>query len=175
MKKLILVIIILLGVIAYLGLRDTEVREVIKEIPVEKIITQNVTVEKIVTQNITIEVPVEKIVTQNVTIEKEIITYRPTKEWQSLEELETWFRDNLVYLGNPEADCDNYARYFQREAYKDGYFLSCQLVLNGYLNNVKVTNNPSSHMGIIAFVGNEIYYIEPNPQDYHITYVCPLD
>jgi len=166
MKKLVLVLV--LGLILVTGCT--------KYVTVEKTVEIPVTVEKIVTQNVTVEVP--KIVTQNITIEKIVYQAIYIKEWESLDQLTEWCNEHITYIfsvGGKEADCDDYSLYLQREAYTDGYLISCQLVLNGYLNNVKVTNETGSHMGCIAFIDNGIYYIEPNPEDYHITYVCPLD
>ena len=58
---------------------EPEVREVIKEVPVEKIVTQEVVKEVQVEKVVTKEVPVEKIVTKEVPVEK-VVTREVVKE-----------------------------------------------------------------------------------------------
>ena len=58
---------------------EPEVREVIKEVPVEKIVTQEVVKEVQVEKVVTKEVPVEKVVTKEVPVEK-VVTREVVKE-----------------------------------------------------------------------------------------------
>jgi hypothetical protein len=99
-------------------------------------------------------------------------------EFSSVEELDSWCKVHIITIfsvGNHQADCDDYAMRLQREAYKDGYFVSCQLIENGSLYGVNVSDYKNNHMGNLAIVKNNIYYIEPLPKQYKITYVCHRD
>ena len=58
---------------------EPEVREVIKEVPVEKIVTQEVVKEVQVEKVVTKEVPVEKVVTKEIPVEK-VVTREVVKE-----------------------------------------------------------------------------------------------
>lgn len=114
--------------------------------------------------------------------------YMPLREFASREELEDWVsRNSTIHVSfdskgtldltrlkpDSQFDCDDYAREFQRKAARDGYYLSVQLVRDGKLFNRQVTNSYELHMGNLALIGNDVWYVEP--QTGKITWVCNLD
>uniref|UniRef100_A0A6M3IVD8 Uncharacterized protein n=1 Tax=viral metagenome TaxID=1070528 RepID=A0A6M3IVD8_9ZZZZ len=127
-----------------------------------------------------------EIVTVNNTIIKEVIKEveitrvinNSWREFESLSEFTAWVDGKLTYLmpsSSYTVDCDDYALRLQQEAYKDGYFLSVQLVLDGYLWGKRVTNNTEPHMGNLVVIGNEVFFIEPQPDDYRVIKICDKD
>ncbi len=113
-----------------------------------------------------VEVPVEII--KEVPIE--------LREFESLEILEEWYKDNQVPLrftdkvdfNNPEyktgLDCDDYATYLRDKAHAQGYLMSLQIVEDG------------THMIDMVMIGNDIFYLEPDPRvDYKIRKVAERD
>ena len=127
-----------------------------------------VTVVEIVTVNNTIETIKE------VPVETPVYINNEWREWKSLAELTGWVEEHetsLLFIGDSEVDCDDFATRMQREAYKDGYFLSVQLIENGILNNYRVFDYPELHMGNFAIVSNNMYYIEPQGQHFRIVFV----
>ena len=155
-----------------IGLEVGHGRTEIIEIPVVN--TINNTVEKIVEVPVDkiVEVPVEKIVTEI----KEVPVYLPCREFESLTEFTAWADDKLAVLWPVEEnDCDDYAERFQVLAASDGYLLSCQLVENGRIFGVVVSNSHEPHMGNLAIIKNAIYFIESEPTHYRIIRICVRD
>jgi hypothetical protein len=143
-----------------------EIIKVPEYIITEKIVTVNVSTETVR------EIPVE--------IEK--IVNGKLKEFSSLGELTDWVNEHLAVLlstsinGTAFAlDCDDYACRLQQEAYQDGYAISVQLVENGMLDGKNVSNYTEFHMGNLAVIGDEIYFIEPQPEYFRVVYVCNRD
>jgi hypothetical protein len=116
-------------------------------------------------------------VTQNVTVEVERIVNGKFKDWQSLGELSDWVEANLTRLivVGTKTDCDDYALRLQRKAYEQGYSISIQIVKDGLLGGKNVSNYTELHAGCLALVGNEFYFIEPQPEYFRIVYVCNKD
>jgi len=109
---------------------------------------------------------------------RETVVFKPLSEFPSKEALESWCQENIAVLmcDDPDkADCDDYAEYLQRKAAEDGYLLSVCPVMDGKVYGVKVTDVPGAHMGNLAMIGNEIYYIEPQPGEYQIVFVTYRD
>ena len=113
-----------------------------------------------------VEVPVEVI--KEVPIE--------LREFESVEVLEEWYMDNQAPLrftdkadfNNPEyetgLDCDDYATYLRDRAHAQGYLMSLQIVEAG------------THMINMVMIGNDIFYLEPDPRvDYKIWKVAERD
>jgi hypothetical protein len=120
----------------------------------------------------------EQTTVKEVTVDKPVVVNNAWREFESPAVLMSWTKDHLTTLwisGNQVADCDDYASRLQLEALKDGYILSVQLVLNGMVNGKNVSNYLGSHMGNLAMIGNEIYFIEPQPEYFRIVYVCDRD
>lgn len=112
-------------------------REVVKEVPVD--VVKEVIVEKIVIKNI--EVPVF------------------LKDFQSLGELTVWVSGHSIF--GIAGICVPMAQEYAQMAAKDGYYLSLQTVENGRIFGVKVTDSLIPHMGCMAVIEKQIYYIEP--------------
>lgn len=71
---------------------------------------------------------------------------------------------NLMTPGaTPQYDCDDYAEALQKKALEQGYLMSQQLVANGSLFGVRVTQWTEPHMGNLTMVGDDIYYVESIP------------
>jgi FtsZ-binding cell division protein ZapB len=126
----------------------------------------------------------EQTITKEQTIIKEVEVSKPVyvnNEWREFESpavLMSWAKEHLANLwivGNKVADCDDYASRLQLEAFKDGYLLSVQLIKNGLLYDKNVSNYVEAHMGNLAMIGNEIYFIEPQPDFFRIVFVCNRD
>lgn len=118
-------------------------------------------------------VEVEKMVE----VEKEVIVYRDRTDFrffETLPEFTAWLEGKLHYKFSP-ADCDDYAQSLQIAAYRKGYIISAQLVDNGNINGKIVSDNKEFHDGIRVNIGNEIYYVEPNPDGFRIIKICNRD
>jgi hypothetical protein len=138
--------------------------------------------ETIVVERV-VEKPVEKVVVQPG-------KPAPLKEFASLEELKKWCDKNVALiivlraegptdLINPgtcvKTDCDDYAERLQRRAVNDGYIMSQQLVQDGKIFGVPVTDINGYHVGNLTVVGNDVYFIEPQPYSFQIVRVCSRD
>jgi hypothetical protein len=123
-------------------------------------------------------------VTNNVTIireepvEVERVVNGRVQNFPSLEELAGWLDQHLTTMwggGDRVPDCDDYAERMVREAHEDGWLLHIQLINDGLLNGVQVSDKLEPHAGIIALVDNQIYFIEPQPKYFRIVFVCNRD
>ena len=94
------------------------------------------------------------------------------REFGSVEELDQWCRKHTTILAvsghpftevTPQNDCDDYAERLQVLALNDGYLMSVQLT------------EGTAHMGNLAMIGNDIYFIEPNPGKYEVIWLCHRD
>jgi hypothetical protein len=120
----------------------------------------------------------EQTIIKEVEVDNPVYVNNQWREFESPAILMSWAKEHLAYLwlvGDQVADCDDYASRLQLEAYKDGYFLSVQLIENGMLNGKNVSNYLQLHMGNLAMIGNEIYFIEPQPDYFRIVFVCNRD
>ena len=114
---------------------------------------------------------------------KGTVVYRTifARPWESIEQFEQWYYDQpllqtfIMPSGAFVVDCDDYAVRLQREALRQGYSVSCQLVENGKLFEVRVTDILEPHMGNLVIIGNSIYYVEPLPRELEIVRVCDKD
>lgn len=122
---------------------------------------------------------------QIITIKVPVITEMEKKlpqkfiEFKDLAELTEWLEknslpiqiiadeDGRIDLVNPKStsqyDCDDYAEALQIKALEQGYLMSQQLVLNGRVYGVKVSEYTEPHMGNLTTIGSNIYYIESIP------------
>ena len=99
--------------------------------------------------------------------EVEKIVYRDRfiepREFLDLETLQAWYdKNHFTFVAVPGADCDDSARVLQLLAFRDGWLLDKQLVRASYLWDVYL--GVGNHMGLIAIIGNDIYYVEPGPK-----------
>jgi hypothetical protein len=49
------------------------------------------------------------------------------------------------------------------------------LIMDGMLYDKNISNYVEAHMGNLAMIGNEIYFIEPQPDFFRVVYVCDRD
>jgi hypothetical protein len=112
-------------------------------------------------------------------IDKEVMVPRDFRVFDSAEELNEWLEAEClpvtliagstgrISLSSPrttaEYDCDDYAEELQKKALAQGYLMSQQLVYNGRLFGVKVSEYTGPHMGNLTMVGGDIYYVESIP------------
>ena len=116
----------------------------------------------------------------------EVPNYEPLRNFESLEVLQSWLNVNggVVYVipmngvvdfSNPDDsnDCDDQAKRLQDKAINDGYNLSLQVVdSDGFLMGKQVNKGGLPHMGNLAIIGNNIYYVDGiNKQVTWISYV----
>ena len=161
------VIIILLAIGLFIGgygvgqlTFEPQVIETIKEVPTEVEIIKEVPVEvvreKLVT---TIYIPVEKVVTKYVEVPGEL------KYFESVGELDAWLDTIPFYMASfANCDCDDFARWMQEDAERDGYRISTEMVIKS--GSIK-------HMLNSAIIGNKFYLIEP--QTHKVTFNTFLD
>lgn len=98
------------------------------------------------------------------TVFQEVYVPRPLKFFASVEELRAWLDKEPYYLPSYDGfDCDDYARFLQLDAIRDGFQMSTELdYLYGQL-----------HMLNSVIIGSELYFIEP--QDHTCWLRCNLD
>jgi len=128
---------------------------------------------------ITIKAPEEIIMEMPVNAEAEKNVPQQFREFEDLTELTEWLEknrlpiriiageDGRIDLVNPTStsqyDCDDHAEDLQRKALEQGYLMSQQLLINGQVYGVKVSEYTEPHMGNLTVIGNNIYYIESMP------------
>lgn len=126
-----------------------------------------------------IEVPVEIIKEVPVIVKVEKKSPRKFREFEDQTELKGWLEKNMLPIvlivgkdggidfRNPKSmsqyDCDDYAEALQGKALEQGFLMSQQLILNGKIFGVKVSEITEPHIGNLTVMGNDIYYIESIP------------
>ena len=92
-----------------------------------------------------------------VEVEKEVIVERIVKlrEFESLEELEEWLvtRKAGVFITFNNADCDDAAYTLQQQAMRAGFIINIQI------------DTRKQHTLNSVFIGNDIYFIEPQTDE----------
>jgi len=95
--------------------------------------------------------------------------------FESTEELESWLAENhineavMLYAGGKEFDCDDYARRLIKDARADGYQLWFQVLLPNYQRSdtgKRLTDNNQAHALCSAIIGNKVFFIEPQTDEY---------
>ena len=155
------VIIILLAAMLFIGgygfgqpANEPQVIETIKEVPTEVEIIKEVPVIVTKEDTATIYIPVEKVVTKYVEVPGEL------KYFESVGELDAWLDIIPFYMASfPNCDCDDFARWLQEDAERDGYRISTEKAGNHFMNS--------------AIIGNKFYLIEP--QTHKVTFNTFLD
>jgi len=142
---------------------------------------------EIVVETIYIDKPVYEIVERVIIEEKEveviIYKYLPIRNWESVEEFEEWYyeQDFRVLLPSPAytVDCDDYSRGLQRTAARQGYLVSEAITKNGLYCGVKVTKfgagDGGKHAGNLVMIGNDYYWVEPQPDMFNIKQLFERD
>jgi molybdopterin converting factor small subunit len=90
--------------------------------------------------------------------------------FKTLDELKGWMNNtyNQATIRFQQADtvidCDDYAFEMQREALKDGYIISFEIISVSEYNELfsyQLPETGSLHAINLAIIGNSVYYIEP--------------
>jgi hypothetical protein len=186
MKTFTLSLLLVLVLSLFAGCASTPMVTVTKYVNVpEYIVTEKIVTvtEKIVT------------VTNNVTVEVEKETLVIPREFNSVDEAQTWLDANhlptVIFVGatgeailNPTAqdnryNCNDYAQDLQEKALRDGYLLTYCPVMNGRVwETFNVTDVLACHIGLIARIGDNYYYVEPIPEhetSYQLIYMTHAD
>ena len=130
---------------------------------------------EVVTEVITIEAEriVEKVV--EVPVEVEVEVPIKLREFESTEELESWLEENhideavMLYASGKKFDCDDYARRLIKDAGTDGFQLWLQVLLPDYRHpdtGERITKRDEAHALCSAIIGNKLYFIEPQTDEY---------
>jgi hypothetical protein len=117
---------------------------------------------------------IERIVTNNATEYVDRIINGQLREFTSVGKLTDWVNEHQLQISG-DVDCDDYAMRLQQQAYEDGYMVSVQLIFNGYLDDVRVSDVMGAHMGNLVIIGNNIYWIEPQQAHVKIVFITYLD
>lgn len=144
--------------------------EIIKEVPVEIIVREPYPV----TQEVLVYVDRVK----EVEVEKEIVRWRNIypRAFESLEHFKEWYKAQEFHpmLPSPAytVDCDDYAERVQWTALQQGYSVSLHL---GPLAYWYPTETYKSHMFNMVIIGNDMYFLEPEPGRFRIWKVGEKD
>ena len=96
-------------------------------------------------------------------------------DFESTEELENWLSENhideavMLYADGKRFDCDDYARRLIKDARADGFQLWLQVLLPDYRRpdtGERVTESDQAHALCSAIIGDRLYFIEPQTDDY---------
>jgi hypothetical protein len=146
---------------------ETVVRTVTKdvsrytEVPVVEV------VEKVVEKKVIEQVPV----IEYVEVEKEVPV--ELKQFASEEALVAWLHvdstDGLTYIKDL-FECENYAQTLIRHAQAEGYHMSFQ-VLKNYTRPDTKEFIKGPHAINSTIIGNDIYFIDPQTDDFWVAYV----
>ena len=97
------------------------------------------------------------------------------RNFESTEELENWLSENhideavMLYASGKRFDCDDYARRLIKDARADGFQLWLQVLLPDYRRldtGERVTESDQAHALCSAIIGDRLYFIEPQTDDY---------
>lgn len=135
-------------------------------------------VTEIVYREVPYEVPVyyETVVETVIEVEVEKTVYRNiySRSWESEEQFIEWYYAQgftfLVPSGEYKIDCEDYAKWVQREALEQGYRVSIALTWFGKYYNVRVndkfTDRAPGHAGNLVEIKGVFYYFEPQIEDF---------
>jgi hypothetical protein len=133
-----------------------------KEIPTVEVI------ETLVEKKVIEEVPVIEYI--EIEIEKEIPL--ELEEFESEEEMVEWLNtdktNELPYIKDI-FECENFARTLMKHSLEEGYYISFQ-VLKNYTRPKTKEFIEGPHAINSAIIGNYIYFIDPQSDDYWIAY-----
>lgn len=90
------------------------------------------------------------------------------KWFESEEELYQWYEDNSPAWLTPNGfgarpECDDYAEEMMERGFRTGRLLLPCPVWNGKVMGERVIDGYREHAGCWTWIGNDIYYIEPQP------------
>lgn len=138
---------------------------------------------EVIMETVYIDRPVYRVVERVIVEEKEIevIIYRNihARNWESVEHFEQWYEDLdfRVLLPSPvyTVDCNDYSSRLQRMALQQGYSVSEAIAKNRLYAGVKVTKINGLHAGNLVLIGNDYYWVEPQPDMFNIKQLFERD
>lgn len=138
---------------------------------------------EIVVETIYIDKLVDRIVEKVIVEEKEVevITYQNiyARNWESVEQFEQWYEDQhfTLLMTTPiyTVDCDDYSEWVQRRALQQGYPVSEAIAKNRLYAGVWVTKINGLHAGNLVLIGNDYYWVEPQPDMFNIKQLFERD
>jgi len=155
-------------------LEECRRQQYIQEAPIGVIIEKRVPDPYFVIQ----KVPVYVDRVKEVEVEKEVIRWRNIypREFESLEHFKGWYKEQEFHpiLPSPayEVDCDDYAERVQWVALQQGYSVSCHLGPTVYW---RPPESYKGHLFNMVIIGNDIYYLEPEPGRFKVWKVGEKD
>lgn len=138
---------------------------------------------KVVTEIVYVDRPIYRVI-ENVIIEEkevEVITYKNirARNWESVEQFEQWYEDQhfTLLMTTPiyTVDCDDYSEWVQRKALQQGYPVSEAMAKNRLYAGVWVTKIDGLHAGNLVLIGNDYYWVEPQPDMFNIKQLFERD
>ena len=97
-------------------------------------------------------------ITQTINVPVDVPTQ--LKDFDNLEQLKAWVNNHAVY-GVGTGLCGDKAIAYKDMAAQEGYYLSLQAVENGMIFGIKVIDISVPHMGNLALIGKDVYYVDP--------------
>ena len=136
-----------------------------------------------VAEAIYIDKPVYRVVERVIIEEKEVevITYKNirARNWESVEQFEQWYEDLDFRVLLPSSaytvDCDDYSERLQRLALQQGYSVSEAMAKNHLYAGVWVTKINGLHAGNLVQIGNDYYWVEPQPDMFNVRQLFERD
>ena len=129
-------------------------------------------IETFVEKKVIEEVPVIEYVEIEIEVEVEKEVPLELREFESVEELEEWLRidmtDELPYITDI-FECENFARTLMKNTLDSGRYMSFQ-VLKNYTRPKTKEFIEGPHAINSAIIGNYIYFIDPQSDDYWIAF-----
>ena len=136
-----------------------------------------------VAEAVYIDKPVYRVVERVIIEEKEVevITYKNirARNWESVEQFEQWYEDLDFRVLLPSSaytvDCDDYSERLQRLALQQGYSVSEAMAKNHLYAGVWVTKINGLHAGNLVLIGNDYYWVEPQPDMFNVRQLFERD
>jgi len=140
---------------------------------------------KTVTETVYVEKPVyrivERVIIEEKEVEVEVVVYHNTRKrsWDSVEQFEQWYEDLDFRVLLPSSvytvDCDDYSERLQRLALQQGFPVSEAMAKNHLYAGVWVTKIGGLHAGNLVLIGNDYYWVEPQPDMFNIKQLFERD
>jgi len=124
---------------------------------------------------------VERVIIEEKEVEVEVVVYKNirARNWESVEQFEQWYEDLdfrvLLPSGAYTVDCNDYSERLQRKALQQGYSISEAMAKNHLYAGVWVTKINGLHAGCMVLIGNDYYWVEPQPGIFSIKQLFERD
>lgn len=124
---------------------------------------------------------VERVILEEKEVEVEVVIYKNirARKWESVEQFEQWYEDLDFRVLMPSTaytvDCDDYSERLQRLALQQGYPVSEAMAKNHLYAGVWVTKINGLHAGNLVMIGNDYYWVEPQPDMFNIKQLFERD